>query len=202
MVFLTPPRSRRRFGAAASALLLMLLLTPIAARAQVSLTSNVTFNAGLSLFTYTYSVTNNLPVLPPDPLDPLTVPNTLALVDLSVPALEGAVLLNPATFPTGFQIVFDSGLGLVSFLEDLENDLAPTPQSFAPQTTVGGFTFNSPFGPGNTSFTATVLPAGNTISGSTQGPGGVIPEPGTLTLLGIALSPGLFAARRRFRSRS
>lgn len=191
MVSLSPPR--RRFGAAASALLLMLLLAPMTARAQVSLASAVTFNAGLSLFTYTYSVTNNLPVVVGDP-----TANTLALVDLSVPALPGAVLLNPATFPTGFQIVFDSDLGLVSFLEDLENDLAPTPQTFAPQTTVRGFTFNSRFGPGNTSFTALVLPAGNTISGSTQGPGGVIPEPGTLTLLGIALSPGLFAARRRF----
>jgi hypothetical protein len=126
----------------------------------------------------------------------LTVPNTLALVDLSVPALEGAVLLNPATFPTGFQIVFDPGLGLVSFLEDLEDPLAPTPQSFAPQTTVGGFTFNSPFGPQGTSFMATVLPNGNTISGTTLGPS-VIPEPGTLTLLGIALSPGLLAVRRR-----
>jgi hypothetical protein len=167
-----------------------LLLTPIAARAQVSLTSNVTFNAGLSLFTYTYSVTNNLPVLPPDPLDPLTVPNTLAFVDLSVPALAGAVLLNPATFPTGFQIVFDPGLGLVSFLEDLEDPLAPTPQSFAPQTTVGGFTFNSPFGPQGTSFMATVLPNGNTISGTTLGPS-VIPEPGTLTLLAVGITGAL-----------
>jgi hypothetical protein len=43
---------------------------------------------------------------------------------------------------------------------------------------------------------ATVLPNGNTISGTTLGPS-VIPEPGTLTLLGIALSPGLFAVRRR-----
>jgi len=196
MVFLSP--HRRRFGAAASALLLTLLLAPGAARAQVDLTSTVVFNAGLSLFTYTYSVTKNIPVLPPDPLDPLTVPNTLALVDLSVPALPDAVLVDPATFPTGFQIVFDSGLGLVSFLEDLD---PATPQTFAPGTTVPGFTFNSRFGPGNTSFTALVLPAGNTISGSTQGPGGVIPEPGTLTLLGIALSPGLLAARRRFRSR-
>jgi hypothetical protein len=158
--------------------LCVLVLFGVAARAQVSVSPTLGFDG--TLYSYSYSVAN------PTALD-------LALVSVGVLSQPNAVL-NP-TAPAGFLISFDPGVGLVSFLEDLD---PATPQTFAAGTTVSGFTFQSPFSPSLSRFEALDL-AGNTFTGPTLGPN-AIPEPSTL-LLGLAVLPGLFFLPRRLRRR-
>ncbi len=160
------------------------LFSPGLARAQVTITSTVT-SAG-PLFTYNYGVTNN--ALP----DPNGF-NDLAIVTFAATPGVGSVL-NP-TAPTGFLISFDSGNGLISFLED-NNAGGPT---FAPQTTISGFSFQSLFGPGRTTFDVFDA-SGNEFTGpvtSAIGPA-VVPEPGTWLALGMgAAGIGILAVRRK-----
>jgi len=151
------------------------------ARAQVSVTPTVTSDA--AAFHYDYAVTN------------LTA-SDLAVVTLSVAPVPQAV--QNLTAPLGFIASFDSGVGLLSFLEDAD---PATLQTFAPGTTVSGFRFDSALAPVPTTFEALDL-AGGVFTGPTLGPadpGGVIPEPGTLGLLGTAALPVLLGRRRNAR---
>ena len=91
----------------------------------------------------------------------------MLLVDIPVPAVDQSIF--NLTAPAGFQATFDSGLGLVSFLEDSA--------SFG-SIPVDGFSFDSFSGPGNVLFEATLLGSANgnlyASSGSTAAP---VPEP-------------------------
>lgn len=148
------------------------------ARAQVSVTPTVTSDA--TAFHYDYAVAN------------LTA-SDLAVITLTVAPVPHAVL--NLTAPNGFIASFDTGVGLLSFLEDAD---PATLQTFAPGTTVSGFRFDSVLPPVPTTFEALNL-AGGFSTGPTLGPadpGAVIPEPGTLALLGTAALPFLLGRRR------
>ena len=146
-----------------------------AAQAQVNLNSSFTFDLGTSLYTYSYSVLNG------GAFD-------LALVDVQVPFGPNAV--RNLVAPAGFNIAYDSGLGLVSFLEDADPF---TPQSFAPGVSVGAFKFSSAFAPGRTPFSSLDI-LGNATNGVTTG---AVPEPATLGWGLALLAPVLIARPRR-----
>lgn len=167
------------------------LFSPGLARAQVTITSNVTSSG--PLFTYNFSVTNNA----------AADPTGLGLNDVAVVTFTGAVngssILNE-TAPAGFLITVgrvpgSPDDGLVSFLEDL-NPGGPT---FAPGTTISGFSFQSLLGPGTTNFEA-LNASGNTFTGPMTSAVGAaaVPEPGAwLTLSMGALGAGILIARRK-----
>ncbi len=145
--------------------------------AQVAVPGSVNFDIGTGNYTYAYSVVNTGPAF------------DLAIIN--VPVLPGSALMNLVS-PSGFQISFDPGVGIVSFLEDADPGTLPT---FAPAATIGLFTFTSAVGPGTVTFDA--LDAdGNSFTGTTLSP--AVPEPGTAALLCMAsLLPALFSRRRR-----
>lgn len=153
----------------------LLCLTGIA-HAQVSINPSVSFSNGL--YNYSYSVTNS-------------TMDTLAITTFDVRALPNAVMT--PTAPMGFDISFDSGLGLVSFFEDTDPN---TPDTFAPGSTISGFMFSSPFQPTVSNFEALDV-MGQSFLGTTLAPANV-PEPGTLAL-GATLAfgaVGLLRTRR------
>ena len=145
--------------------------------AQVSLPNTVAFDIGTGIYTYSYSVVNNGP--------------TFDLAIINVPVAPGSNLMN-LTSPSGFDISFDPGVGIVSFLEDFDPGTLPI---FSPSSTRGLFTFTSAVGPASVTFDA-LDAGGNTFTGTTISP--AIPEPGILSLLGATLvAPALLARRRR-----
>lgn len=147
--------------------------------AQVSVPSTVNFNSGTGLYTYSYSVLNNGP--------------TFDLAVINVPVAPSSNLMN-LTSPSGFIISFDPGPGIVSFLEDFDPGTLPT---FSPGSTRGLFTFTSPLASATVTFDA-LDAGGNSFMGMTSAPTVVVPEPGTLSLLGATLmAPALLARRRR-----
>lgn len=143
-------------------------------QAAITLTTNVTFNAGNSLYTYTYSVTNTG-----------TVEDGVLV---SIPVIGSAELLGLGA-PNGFNIFFDSSQGWVNLIED---DSVVTPQSFAPGSTVGPFDFDSTTGPGSVTFLAYDA-AGTEFSGPTRAP---IPEPAGTLLCALAAAVPLLSRRR------
>lgn len=146
------------------------------AQAQVAVPSNVIFDAGTSLYTYSYSVANNGPTF------------DLAIVNVPVGAVSNPMNL---TSPSGFTISFDPGPGIVSFLEDFDPGTLPT---FSPGSTRGIFSFTSPLAPVSVTFDA-LDAGGNSFTGVTSAP---VPEPGTFSLLAATLlAPALLARRRR-----
>lgn len=155
-----------RLLAAAGAL--CAFLAPGAARADlVTVIPTVTPNG--SLYHYDYAITNN-------------APEDLAIV--SIPVLPGPDTIQNLSTPAGFLGSFDSGLGFVDFLGDLD--------VFAQGTTLSGFMFDSPFAPGPSVFQALSV-SGTSFVGSTSAP---VPEPGSFALMGAAASTGLYALRR------
>jgi hypothetical protein len=139
---------------------------------EIMVSATVTPNG--ASFNYDYTVTNltgfDLPVL-----------------DINVGT--GATI-SGLSAPDGFMSAYDSGLGLVSFLED-SNVFGSTPLS--------GFMFDSLVAPGPTTFTATLLDANAnliTSSGPTTGPAAV-PEPGFAPLLAIGAGLLLLVHRKR-----
>ena len=98
------------------------------AHAQLDLNSNIDFNAGTGIYTYSYGVLNKGPA-------------DLAIVNLNIATTSN--LMNHSA-PTGFGITYDPGVGIVSFYEDA--DLA-TAQTFAPGSTTAPFTFTSTLAP-------------------------------------------------------
>ena len=118
-----------------------------AAHAQVDLNTNINFNPGTGIYTYSYGVLNKGPTF------------DLAIVNLNV--ATNSNLLNLSA-PTGFNISFDPGVGVVSFLEDAN---LGTPQTFAPNSKTAPFTFTSTLAPVPIGFDA--LDAGaNAFTGS------------------------------------
>jgi MYXO-CTERM domain-containing protein len=174
-----PARRLRGSGGTRLVLLLALLgliatVSAPAAQAQVSVTGNF-FSIGGGLFQYQANVTNNSPF-------------TLDLVDLDI-----AGVLAPLTAPTGFINTYDGGLNLLTFAEDA--DLL-TPQTFAPGTTVGFFTFRANAAFTSVPFTALDRPNGNFTPGTANfTASAAAPEPGALAFLALGLTG--FAARRR-----
>lgn len=173
-------KPRQRVAKLVAAMLCSAVLpaVPTATRAQVSVTPTVV--AGVALFDYDYSVAN------------LTAFD-LAIVTIDVLSRPDAIL--NATAPAGFLISFDPGVGQLSFLEDADPF---TPETFAAGTTVSGFSFQSPFGPSPTSFTALDATGGSSI-GATLAPSAV-PEPDTLALSLSGALLGLAIARSRLRN--
>lgn len=147
------------------------------AHAQVAVPSTVNFDSGTSLYTYSYSVTNNGP--------------TFDLAILNVPVAPASNLMSLFA-PTGFGISFDPGVGSVSFFEDSNPG---TTQTFSPGSTNGLFRFSTTFAPGTVTFDA-LDAGGNSYTGTTQAPTTAVPEPGTVLLVGL----GFLAASSRRRS--
>lgn len=147
-----------------------LLLTQ-AAQAQVTVTPTVTQNG--SLFHYNYSIING------------------ATDDLSIITLEGLPMQDAAVMnlmvPDGFVGSFDSGLGLLSFLEGT--------QAFSVNTTFSGFGYDSLFGPVDGTFSALDI-NGTEFRGTTL-VAAAVPEPGALSLMCGFATVAAFALRRR-----
>lgn len=156
-------------------IVLFLATSTFATADQVVVAPTVTPIAGG--YEYSYTITNNTP---DDPF----------IIDIPVPADPAAV--TDLTAPVGFTAAFDSGLGLVSFLEDT-NFFTSTPQS--------GFFFDSPDGPGSVTFQATVISTDTgglyTVSGPTMAP---VPEPAYLSLCILPVLAWLQMRRRSRRS--
>ena len=163
------PRPRRLAGPLALAGALGALFSAGAARAQVTVVPVVTPNG--ALFNYSYSVTDF---------------NTtdLAIVNINgLPQVPSAATNLMA--PAGFQISFDPGVGIVSFLGD-----------FMPGTSVSGFSFDSTFAPGTAAFDAEDN-SGLMSNGTTLAP---VPEASTLVSLGAGVLLLTFCAVRRRRA--
>ena len=146
------------------------LAFPAASRADLRV--NETVKPIGNLFQYNYTVAN-------------FTPTDLLLLDINnLPTGPNAVqnLMEPA----GFQGTYDSGLNIVSFLA------APnSPSVFPAGSILSGFSFQSPFAPVGTTFSAFDA-NGNTVGGT------AVPEPGTA----LPLISGIFAAGLAFRRRA
>jgi hypothetical protein len=157
-------------------LALSIIASAIAQASTVVVTPVVTPNG--ALFQYDYSISNG-------------TADDLAVLDIAV---TPGVTIQDLTAPNGFDTAFDSGLGLVSFLENTAS-FGPAPLS--------GFIFDSPVAPAATTFTATLFDPNtldvSTVSGSTQGP--VVPEPSELAPCALAGAALLFWRKRLLASR-
>ena len=142
------------------------------AAAAVTLTGTSIFNAGTSRFTYNYSVMNTA--------------STEEIIQVTFPVSPTAALLG-LTAPTGFTLTYDTIGARVNFVMDA-NDF--TPQTFAPNSTVSGFSFTSTVAPGVVQFTASDV--NQDFTGFTSAP---VPEPSVM-LLGLAAVPALLRRRR------
>jgi hypothetical protein len=146
--------------------------------------SNVTPIGG-GLFHFEFSVTN-------DSID------DIVLVSIDAPpgdASIGATLLAPL----GFLASYDSGLGIIDFLEG--TDL------FSVGTTITGFSFDSNMGPGNGAFDdfSGLTVDGDTFSGTVETTVvSAVPEPSTAAsvAVGAAVLIGLLVRHESKRRRS
>jgi hypothetical protein len=165
----------RRLVPARLALCLVLLAFTFTIAAAGTITVDPAVNFTNGLYHYNYAISN-------------TTPDDVFLIDVPVP--RGLATVMNLTAPVGFLTAYDSGLGLVSFLENTAR-FTSTPLS--------GFAFDSPNAPGAASFQATVLNSSTggvyTQSGPTTAP---VPEPGYSAVLALLL-PGLalVGARRQ-----
>ncbi len=141
-------------------------------RAAVSLTSSNTFSSITGQYTYNYSVVNS--------------GSPEELIQVTFPVSASAALMG-LTAPTGFNITYDTVGARVNFIWD--NDEFTT-QTFAPESTVSGFSFTSPVGPGLVDFIASDI--NQDFTGSTTAP---VPEP-SAGLLGLG-ALGLLLRRRQ-----
>lgn len=174
-------RPRRLTGTLVLAGALGALFSGGAARAQVSILSNVQTTNG-TLFNYSYSVTNSS-----------MTGQDFPVITFAAPSLAGG--LTSLLAPTGFKISFDPGVpggGLVSFLEDS--------QMFS--STPAVFSFTSAFGPTVLPFQAVGFDSsgnGITSSGTVLAPQPV-PEASTMVSLGAGVLLLTFCAVRRRRA--
>ena len=164
-----------RCSACLRAVAILLFASSFGVAATITVTPTVTPSG--SLFHYAYSISNSSP-------------DDAFVVDIPVPAAPSAVL--DLSAPIGFTTSFDSGLGLVSFLEDTSK-FGSTP--------VSGFSFDSPDAPGSVSFTATLVNASGslfTLSGPTLAP---VPEPASWPAV-LLLVPAVAWLRQQRSGRS
>ena len=156
----------------------LLAATSLVATADPIVVSATVTTAG-PLYHYAYVITNN-------------TADDLILVDIPVPMDPMAVF--DIVAPAGFTNAFDSGLGLVSFLED---------SSFFTASPTGGFSFDSPDGPAASIFDGTLLGGGGLydLKGPTTSPA-MVPEPGYALVCAIALGAlaALLHRRRKMRA--
>ena len=139
---------RRAANKSACALICAGSILTFAAYAQVELNTNIDFNIGSGIYTYSHAVLNQGPTF------------DLAIVNLTVATNSNLMNLSA---PTGFNINFDPGVGVISFLEDAD---PATPQTFAPNSTITPFTYTSTFAPVPIGFDA-LDAGGNTFTGFT-----------------------------------
>lgn len=153
---------------------IVLLVSIGAAGGAITITNNVTQNAGI--FTYTYTVTN------------FGTTFDLALVEIPIGV---GVSISNLTAPTGFAAITDGApVNSVTFFEDTDGS---TLQTFAPGSSQGVFSYTSSFGPAPV--TASALDAnGDTYTTTTFSP---VPEPSSLLLFGAAAVPWIISRRRR-----
>ena len=153
-----------------------LFLFPNSAHAQV-VTPTVTTLAG-GIYHYDYSIMNT---------------GTTDLFDVSIHVHPGANQVFSVMAPIGFTASYDSGLGLVDFLENTN--------SFATGQAISGFTYDSSLAPKSSTFDANFAPTSGgitTTSGSTLA--ATVPEGSSLPLLcsGLgALGVLVFKSKRR-----
>ncbi len=169
------PRPRRLAGPLALAGAFGLLFSAGAAHAQLQVTVVPTVTPDGALFDYSYSITN-------------FTANDLFIVNLNnLPMVPGA--LTNLTAPAGFLISpYDPGVGIESFLADS--------QDFTAGSTISGFSFSSPFGPGTVPFDSEDI-AGGMFTGTTLAP---VPEASTLFSLGAGVLLLTFSVVRRRRA--
>ena len=151
---------------------LALAALPMAAPAAVTVTGLSNFDAGSSRYTYNYSVTNS------DSLE--------EIIQVTFPVSTAADLMG-ITAPTGFKLTYDTIGARVNFVWD-DDDF--TMQTFAPNSTVSGFSFTSPVGPAQSPFIASDI--SQDYTGFTAAP---VPEPSVLIL--ALLAPLAMLRRRR-----
>lgn len=164
---------QRSLGTLLFAVGLCLAAVPDKARAAAVLTGTATFNISTNDYTYSYSVTNT---------------GTEALVIVTIPAFP-ILGVSAAVSPTGFWQTYDPSQKVVNLMEDFD---IITPQTFAPLSTVGFFSFNSATAPGLVTFSAFDA-TGNESNGLVVSP---VPEPAGALLGGLAAA-GMLLRRRR-----
>jgi hypothetical protein len=154
-------------------LLGLALLAALPAQAQLIVQSSVSPSGGM--FRYEYQISNQ------------------TSADFSIVTLGGlvpqAATVQALASPAGFLASFDSGLGLLSFIEGT--------QPFLAGLTSGTFSFESPYAAGPGTFEAIDIMGGAALGQVAFVPAAAVPEPSTYALIGALLLLGL-AARRRF----
>ncbi len=149
-----------------------------AAATAASVTVNPTVTPISGGYNYSYTISETI-------TDATT--DDVFLIDIPV-APDPAAVTNLMA-PAGFTTAFDSGLGLVSFLENT---------SFFSSTPEGGFSFDSTYKPGTVTFEASVLSTANaniyTVSGLTTS-AAPVPEP-SYTGLFVCLAPAILLYRQ------
>ncbi len=143
-------------------------------RAAATITGNSTFNVPANTYTYTYSVMNT------GLTEDLVIVSLRAFSPLGVSSISA---------PGGFSLTFDAIQGWANLIED---GSILTPETFAPGSTVGTFSFTSIYGPGPADFLAYDA-GGNEFTGQTVAP---VPEPTGALLTGMAAASVLIRRRR------
>jgi hypothetical protein len=153
-------------------ILLLLFASGLAHSSAVTVDPTVT-SLGGGMYQYAYSIS-------------YTGADTAFLIDIPVPLDPAAI--TDLMAPAGFTPIFDSGLGLVSFLADSSFTAGP----------ISGFSFDSSYGPGAAIFQTTLYDSSSnlyTLSGPTIAPV-VSPEPTFLYLFAF-MAPLILVLKRR-----
>jgi hypothetical protein len=137
---------------------------------SITVTSSVT-SVG-PLFQYDYTVADGT--------------GLLAVLDIDITPGIGISGITAPGGPAAFATAYDSGLGLVSFLEN-GAVFTSTPEA--------GFIFDSTVAPGASSFGVTLFD-GTTASGNVQAPV-IVPEPSGLALCALGLA-AIFFSRKSY----